>query len=115
MLRISRDKPINGSVNVRLEGELTGPWVEETRRVCEAATAHSDKLRLDLTSVSFVDREGLKLLAQLQKTDAALENCSGFLKAQLRSAQKKNVSSARAADEQFRVSACESATCWDGH
>ena len=83
MLRISRDETINGSVNVRLEGALTGPWVEETKRVCEAAAARGDKLRLDLEEVSFVDRDGLKLLAQLQKTNAVLENCSAFLEAQL--------------------------------
>ena len=84
MLRISRDKTINGSVNIRLEGALTGPWVEETKRACEAAAARGDKLRLDLGAVSFVDREGLKLLAQFQKTNAVLENCSPFLEAQLR-------------------------------
>jgi len=87
MLRISRDKAINGSVNVHLEGALTGPWVEEAKRVCEAAAAQGDKLRLDLDEVSFVDREGLKLLAQFQKTNALLENCSAFLEAQLRSVQ----------------------------
>jgi anti-anti-sigma regulatory factor len=87
MLRISRDEAINGSVNVRLEGAITGPWVEETKRACEAAAAPGDKLRLDLGGVSFVDRGGLKLLAQLRKTNAVLENCSAFLAAQLRSAQ----------------------------
>ena len=87
MLRISRDGATNGSVNVRLEGAITGPWVEETRRVCEAAAARGDKLRLDLAGVSFVDREGLKLLAQLQKTNAVLKNCSAFLEAQLGSRQ----------------------------
>jgi anti-anti-sigma regulatory factor len=87
MLRISRDEAINGSVNVRLEGTLTGPWVEETKRVCEAAAGRGDKLRLDLAGVSFVDREGVQLLAQLQKANAALKNCSAFLEAQLRSVQ----------------------------
>jgi anti-anti-sigma regulatory factor len=88
MLRISRDEATNGCVNVLLEGELTGPWVEETRRVCEAATAQGHKLRLDLAGVTFVDRAGLKLLTGLQKIDAVLENCSAFLKAQLHAVQK---------------------------
>ena len=87
MLRISRDEAMNGSVNVRLEGALTGPWVEETKRVCETAAGRGDKLRLDLAGVSFADREGLKLLARLQKTNAVLKNCSAFLEAQLRSVQ----------------------------
>lgn len=88
MLRISRDEATNACTNIRLEGELTGPWVEETRRVCEAATVHGHKLRLDLAGVTFVDRAGLKLLTGLQKINAVLENCSAFLNAQLRSVQK---------------------------
>jgi anti-anti-sigma regulatory factor len=88
MLRISRDEATNGCMNIRLEGELTGPWVEETRRVCKAATAHGYKLRLDLAGVTFVDRAGLKLLTGLQKINAVLENCSAFLKAQLHSVEK---------------------------
>ena len=88
MLRISRDEATNGCVNLRLEGELTGPWVDETRRVCEASTASGHKLRLDLAGVTFVDRAGLKLLTGLQKINAELENCSAFLKAQLHSVQK---------------------------
>lgn len=87
MLRISCDEVIDGSVNVRLEGELSGPWVEETRRVCEAAMAHDNKLQLDLAAVSFVDREGLKLLARLQQMRSVLANCSPFLEAQLRAAK----------------------------
>jgi anti-anti-sigma regulatory factor len=83
MLRISRDEATDGCVNVLLEGELTGPWVEETKRVCEAATAQGHKIRLDLSGVTFVDRPGLKLLAALQKINAILENCSAFLNAQL--------------------------------
>ena len=88
MLRISRDGATNGYANIRLEGELTGPWVEETRRVCKTAMAHGHKLRLDLAEVTFVDRAGLKLLTGLQKINAVLENCSAFLKAQLHSVQK---------------------------
>ena len=87
MLRISCDEATKGCVNVLLEGELTGPWVEETRRVCETVTAQGHKLRLDLAGVTFVDRTGLKLLTGLQN-NAALENCSAFLKAQLHSFHK---------------------------
>jgi anti-anti-sigma regulatory factor len=88
MLRISRDEATSGCVNVLLEGKLTGPWVEETRRVCETVTTQGHKLRLDLAGVTFVDRTGLKFLTGLQKINAILENCSAFLKAQLHSVQE---------------------------
>jgi anti-anti-sigma regulatory factor len=88
MLRISHDESANGWVNIRLEGELTGPWVDETRRVCEGARANGQKLRLDLAAVTFVDRAGLKLLTGLQKIDAVLGSCSAFLKAQLHCIRK---------------------------
>jgi len=86
MLRISRDKTSSsGSVSLRFEGEMTGPWVDETSRVCDAIMAGSQRLRMDLSRVAFVDRRGLELLARLKKRKMLLSHCSPLLKAQLRS------------------------------
>jgi len=87
MLRISLGNAKNGCVSVRVEGELTGPWVAETSRVCETIMAAGHRLRLDLAQVAFADRAGVKLLASLKKRDALLDHCSPFLTVQLRSAR----------------------------
>jgi anti-anti-sigma regulatory factor len=88
MLRISRGNANNGCVSVRFEGEMTGPWVAETSRVCETIIADGHRLRLDLAQVAFVDRAGVELLASLKKRDALLDHCSPFLAVQLRSARR---------------------------
>lgn len=80
MLRISQDKNSNGWVGLRLEGELAGPWVAEVGRVCSGIVKSQQLLFIDLKEVSFVDREGIRLLAQTVE----LKRCSPFLREQLR-------------------------------
>jgi anti-anti-sigma regulatory factor len=84
MLRISRDDTNNRSVSLRLEGEMTGPWVDETDRICEAIIGSGQRLRIDLSQVAFVDRAGVELLGSLKKRKAVLDHCSPLLRAQLR-------------------------------
>ncbi len=84
MLRISRDDMNNRSVSLRLEGKMTGPWVDETDRICEAIIGSGQRLRIDLSQVTFVDRAGVKLLGRLKKRNAVLDHCSPLLRAQLR-------------------------------
>ena len=83
MLRISRNEIENGSVTLRLEGKITGPWVDETNRVCEMILANGQHVRMDLAQVRFADRAGVELLESLANRDAVLDNCSPFLQAQL--------------------------------
>ena len=83
MLRISRDNSNDGSVTLRLEGELSGPWINETSRLCEGIIATGQRLRIDLADVTFADRTGVELLGNLRTRQAMLDRCSPFLTAQL--------------------------------
>jgi anti-anti-sigma regulatory factor len=83
MLRISQDEKTDGSVSVRLEGVLSGPWVDEMGRVCGVIVSNGQSLRIDLAEVIFVDRAGIDLLANLRKRNAVLDHCSPFLSVQL--------------------------------
>jgi anti-anti-sigma regulatory factor len=83
MLRISQDEKTDGSVSVRLEGVLSGPWVDEMGRVCGVIVNNGQPLRIDLEEVIFVDRAGIELLANLRKRNAVLDHCSPFLNVQL--------------------------------
>ena len=69
---------------LRLEGRVIGPWVEELRRSCEPALATGARLSVDLSDVSFVDRDGVELFRSLRKRQVMLLNCSGFVAEQLR-------------------------------
>ncbi len=84
MLRIVLVEPANGTVALRLEGRVIGPWVEELRRSCEPVLATGARLRIDLTDVSFVDRDGVELFRRLRSRRGALVNCSPFVAEQLK-------------------------------
>lgn len=63
MLRITIDKNPRGT-SLRVEGRLTGPWVEELDRSWRALAAEAGDARVgvDLTDVTFVGEDGRKLL-----------------------------------------------------
>lgn len=71
-------------VLLHLEGQVVGPWVRELERLCRPALGRRQTLTIDLSGVSFVSRDGLRLLAELSRGDVSLLNPSGFVSEQLR-------------------------------
>jgi anti-anti-sigma regulatory factor len=90
MLRISQRAAENegGATYLRLEGQVTGPWVEELRRVCTEQlgnTGHNqDHLVIDLAGVSFLDADGIALFHELAALRVLFTDCSVFVAEQLR-------------------------------
>jgi hypothetical protein len=88
MLRISEvTKNGVGTTTLRLEGHVTGPWVEELHRVCEERLASSGRqpaLVLDLTGVAFLDADGVALFRDLASRHVVFKNASPFIVEQLR-------------------------------
>jgi anti-anti-sigma regulatory factor len=76
MLRITVDKN-SRATTVRLEGRLTGPWVEELERSWRAlaADAADGRVCVDLTDVTFIGEEGKRLLETLYLEGAKLKAC----------------------------------------
>ena len=83
MLKISVTSESSQATTFRLEGKLVGPWVEELRRLSDAALARSEAVSLDLERVWFVDSQGIALLKDLAKQKVAQLNCSQFICQQL--------------------------------
>jgi hypothetical protein len=55
------------AVRLRVEGRLTGRWVEELRRTCDLqALDDGIRLILDLADLSFADADGIELLKELR-------------------------------------------------
>ena len=75
-------------VSLRLEGQVTGPWVEELRRTCdqmlEKTGHHGNRLVLDLAEVSFIDADGVALFRELTARRVLVTNCSPFVAEQLK-------------------------------
>jgi anti-anti-sigma regulatory factor len=90
MLRISQRAAENqdGATYLQLEGQVTGPWVEELRRVCTEPSGNNghskDHLVLDLAGVSFLDADGIALFHELAARRVLFTNCSTFVAEQLR-------------------------------
>jgi len=84
MLRISESLSSDGVTSFRLEGWLSGPWVEEARRCFEFSTGNGRRVSLDLEELSLVDDEGIALLKTLAKRGVGFSNCSQFLKERLK-------------------------------
>ena len=85
MLRIAFGESANGSTTLKLEGRVIGPWVEEVKRLSEEVLASGAILVLDLSDVSFVDREGVELFRDLSDRRALFRNTSVFVAEQLKS------------------------------
>lgn len=91
MLKISLAENGGASAQLHLEGRLVGPWVAELKEACARMLGQGRRPHLDLANVSFVDDDGLRLLAQLRGEGAVLAECSPFVSEQLRSAGRPGV------------------------
>ena len=78
MLRIHHGKLTNKEVNLVVEGDLLGPWVDELLKTCDPFLGNGRKLSIDLSGVLFADRAGVALLRYFKGKQAQL-NCSPFL------------------------------------
>jgi len=83
VLKISVTNQSSEATSFQLEGKLVGPWVEELRRLSDAALARGQAVSLDLERVWFVDSTGIALLRNLAKQKVAQINCSQFISQQL--------------------------------
>jgi ABC-type transporter Mla MlaB component len=79
MLRITHTRDHDLISTLRLEGKLLGPWVTELARSCNELPCSPDRLRLDLSAVTFVDGPGVALLRDLIGRGATLAACSGLV------------------------------------
>lgn len=84
MLKITERAGSDGTPELHLEGQIYGPWLEEVRRCCEAALSAARGLTLDLSNVSFIDRDALILFRELKNREITITNCSPFVAEQLR-------------------------------
>jgi anti-anti-sigma regulatory factor len=84
MLRITEVADGSGLL-LKLEGKLRGPWVEELARVARRPLPEGHgPIRLDLSSVTFADDAGVRLLHELLRQGGQIAAASGFVAALLR-------------------------------
>lgn len=84
-MKITVVESSNKGVRLRVEGRLTGRWVEELRRACDLhALSDGIRLTLDLADVSFADAAGIELLKELRIRSVTLLSPSSLVAEQLK-------------------------------
>ena len=84
MLRITEVADGSGLL-LKLEGKLFGPWVEELARTARRPSPEGPgPIRLDLSSVTFADKAGVRLLRELLRQGVEIAATSAFIEALLR-------------------------------
>jgi hypothetical protein len=84
MLRITEVADGSGLL-LKLEGKLFGPWVEELARTARRPSPEGPgPIRLDLSSVTFADEAGVRLLRELLRQGVQVAAATGFVAALLR-------------------------------
>jgi ABC-type transporter Mla MlaB component len=86
VLKISIISDSDQAIELQLEGNLVGPWVEELRRLSDEALSLQKNVSLDLERVWFVDSRGVTLLRDLANRQVSELNCSQFVSQQLKEA-----------------------------
>lgn len=85
MLRITVVESSEIAVTLRVEGRITGPWVEELRAACDVHTfLDKVQLSLELADISFADTAGIALLRELRNRGVGLIRPTPFLAEQLK-------------------------------
>src|SRR6266496_1032005 len=71
MLRITVSND-SGAITWKLEGKLSGPWVQELERCFESTVTTPQTVVVDLRDTSFVDAAGKALLRRMHERGARL-------------------------------------------
>ena len=76
MLKITAQTGATETI-LELEGKLAGPWVQELEGCWRLAVMTDREVRVMLKAVTFIDRAGRKLLAEMHRQGAELaaEGC----------------------------------------
>ena len=62
MFRVTSDRESGADVTLRLEGRLTGAWVDEFAKALDGAINRNEKVTMDLDGLSFVDHRGIAII-----------------------------------------------------
>jgi ABC-type transporter Mla MlaB component len=83
MLRVTAI-PTGSSMTLKLEGSLSGPWVDELRNLWTNISAENVTVQVDLRALNFLDRDGTSLLLRMENEGSRLTGISPFIRALLR-------------------------------
>jgi anti-anti-sigma regulatory factor len=75
MLRLTRTAPGTSEVVLKAEGQIVGEWVALLESECRELLAMERHVALDLSNVSYLDTQAVRLLRELTRGSLGLVNC----------------------------------------
>ena len=79
MLKITPDRQDDDHLKVRLCGQLTKEYIPELERTLNTGSTESRNVALDLSNVTFVDREAMEFLCSAKSRNITIENCPSYV------------------------------------
>ncbi len=79
MLKISPNRENEKSFKIRLCGELTKEYLPEVERLLASEGAGSETRSIDLSNVTFVDRDAMVFLCSAKARNIIIENCPSYV------------------------------------
>jgi hypothetical protein len=86
MLMITCMETSGAGRNLKLEGQLRQPWLEELQSACGGGTPPS-RLTFDLAALTFIDTASVQWLDALIRQGATVTACSRFVAEMLKTRQ----------------------------
>lgn len=84
MLRITEVFNDDKSIGLKLEGQLVGTWTPELERICLYHRDEENKtIALDFSDVTFIDKNGVKMLKKIKDERIKIINCPLFIRSLL--------------------------------
>ncbi len=80
MVRITCTTAANGVSTLKVEGRLVDAAIGELARTASTCADRGERVRIELSGVTFADQAGAELLRQLVRSGAELEGESVFLR-----------------------------------
>jgi ABC-type transporter Mla MlaB component len=80
VLRITSSSESGRPTTLKIEGSITGDWVDELSRAVSGTVGAAAGIVLDMAGVTFVDQGGVALLRRLKDRGVELVNGSDFVR-----------------------------------
>jgi anti-anti-sigma regulatory factor len=75
MLRLTRTSLSTSEVVLKAEGQIVGDWVALLESECRDLLATERHVALDLSDVSYLDHQAVRILRELTRGSLGLVNC----------------------------------------
>jgi anti-anti-sigma regulatory factor len=83
MLRITQVSEDSDQVCLKVEGRVTGDWVSELDRTCGSCLSQRRHITLDVSDVTYIDRQGVETLKRILGENVRLRGASLLVQALL--------------------------------